>query len=82
MPGNQVHIQKWEGCYTVYNVYLTHFTVKKNRVLYNIPWKYFICLKGKGQSAESLLKRGVRTTLLQINILTSTLNNVLSDLRK
>ena len=82
MPGNKVHIKKWDGCYTVHNVYLTHFTIMKNRILYNVPWEYFICLKGQGQSAESLLKRGVRTTLLQVNVLTSTLNNVLKDLRK
>lgn len=82
MPGNQVHIMKWRGCFTIHRVYLTHFIVKKNGTFYNIPWTDYICLKGKGQSAEAMLKRGVRESLLEINILSSTLNNVLSDLRK
>ena len=60
LPGNHIHIYKWDGCYQVVDVKINHFVIKKNRELISLPWTEFRCLKGEGKSDMSILKRELK----------------------
>lgn len=48
LPGNYIHIKRWEGCYRVWDANVNHFTIIKNRRLVRLGWEEFRCLKGGG----------------------------------
>ena len=50
--GDQIHIHKWEGCYTVHWVNVNGFRISKNREFYTLPWSEFRCKRGAGNSPE------------------------------
>jgi hypothetical protein len=60
IPGDYVHTNSYEGCYRVYDVKLTHFTIMKNRRPINLPWNQFRCKRGDGKSFEVKIKRLTR----------------------
>ena len=67
MPDNYVHVKRWDGCYRVYEVTITHFSIMKNREKVWLTWNEFECLKGDGKSVMSEIKwelKSVRTSLL------------------
>jgi hypothetical protein len=67
LPDNYIHVKRWEGCYRVYDVTLTHFSIMKNREKVWLTWDEFECLKGEGKSIISEAKRelkSIRTSLL------------------
>ncbi len=59
-PGEFVHLHTYDGCFMVYDVGLTHFTVIKNRRYVNIPWSDFRCKKGDGNSDKTNIKRSIK----------------------
>lgn len=67
MPDNYVHVKRWGGCYRVYDVTLTHFSIMKNRKKVLLTWNEFECLKGEGKSELSEIKwelKSIKTSLL------------------
>jgi len=61
MPDNYVHVKRWHGCYRVYDVTLSYFTILKAREKVRLPWSDFECLKGKGTSVMSETKRELKS---------------------
>jgi len=57
LPGQFIHTHSLMGCYLVYDVKITHFTIMKDRKLINLPWDEFRCKKGQGTSLETRIKR-------------------------
>lgn len=57
MPGDHVHITRWQGCYKVDEVSYDYFVVYKNRKPVQIYWHEFVCLQGEGKSPEAAFKR-------------------------
>jgi hypothetical protein len=68
VPGNQVHIKTYEGCYNVYDVFIDGFYIQRKGVYVKIPWSDFICLKGNGNSKEAKLKKELNQ-LITLNII-------------
>lgn len=62
-----VHVTSFRGCFRVYSVRLSFFTIIKDRKQKNIPWDSFICLKGQGNSDEAVLKRNLNELVKNIN---------------
>lgn len=60
LPGNYIHIHKWDGCYYVEEASARGFTIKKNRELVFLPWEEFRCLQGEGKSDMTMIKRELR----------------------
>lgn len=63
LPGMQVHVKPFNGCFNVIDVKIDYFVIMKNRKQVKIDWEDFLCLKGQGQSAEAMLKRDIKTVL-------------------
>ena len=61
LPGEYTHTNSLEGCFRVYDVKTTHFTILKDRKLINLPWDQFRCKQGDGTSLKSKVKRLVRS---------------------
>lgn len=57
LDGDKVHIYSLEGCFNVIEVYLSFFTITKNRKIIKIKWDDFRCLKGYGTSELSLYRK-------------------------
>lgn len=78
MPGDYVHIHRWEGCYKVYRVNLVRFEIRKAGKYVLLPWSEFRCRKGSGTDIRSILRK-------QINLLKGNLelmNIALSNMQK
>lgn len=89
LTGDFVHLHSRSGCYMVYATTAGCFTIMKNREEVKVPWKDFRCLKGHGNSEETLLKRELRSLLSTINasitgqmLVTEYLNGELKNLRR
>jgi hypothetical protein len=46
LPGERIHIYKWNGCYNVYHVNKNGFTIKKHGKDVTLPWDEFKFKKG------------------------------------
>jgi hypothetical protein len=75
LPGMQVHVKTMGGCFTVKDVKIDYFSVMKSGQEKKIPWEYFLCLKGQGNSPETLLKRDIKTSIAIIN--KSSISNII-----
>jgi len=60
LPGNYIHVHKWDGCYRVEKVSVYGFDIKKNGEMKFLPWEEFKCLKGEGTSKEREMKLELR----------------------
>ena len=60
LPGEFIHTHSLMGCYRVYDVNISHFTIMKDRVLIKLPWNEFRCKKGQGTSIETKIKRTLK----------------------
>jgi len=54
LPGDYIHIHKWDGCYRVYEVNTVCFVVLRQHKYIQLPWSEFRCKKGDGPMAELL----------------------------
>lgn len=81
IPGNQVHIKKWMGCFTVHDVKIDGFYVMRKRELVKLPWNDFICLKGEGQSLEAKLKRELNYLIIKNNDIRVSINSMIKLLK-
>ena len=66
--GDFVHIKSFTGCFKVHEIKIDHFVVVKNHKKIKIPWDYFMCLKGQGNSEETLLKRRLKGLAITIEM--------------
>jgi len=89
LTGDFVHLHSRSGCFMVHSTTTRYFTIMKNREEIRISWDQFRCLKGQGDSEETLLKRELRSAIGTINlsILSQTLmseyfNGELKNLRR
>ena len=69
LPGNYIHVHRWEGCYLVHHVNIHTFTIKKSGKFVSLNWNLFKCLKGEGTSPESILKKREKTVRALIEII-------------
>ena len=81
VPGNQIHIKKWMGCFTVHDVKVDGFCVMRNRELVKLSWDNFICLKGEGQSLEAKLKRELNSLMIKNNDVEISINSMIKLLK-
>ena len=81
VPGNQVHIKKWMGCFTIHDVKIDGFYVMRNRELVKLSWDNFICLKGEGESFESKLKKELKSLIIKNNEMGLTINSMIKLLK-
>ncbi len=65
-PDDYVHITLWGGCYRVIQSRVMYFTIMKDRKEVRVTWDKFVCLKGRGQSAEAQIKRGIKSALKEL----------------
>lgn len=82
MPGDQVHLNNMEGCFTVHYVYATNFVVMKNRKLVDVKWEDYRCHRGQGTSEEAFVKKVAKQVLQQQIELTNTLNALLVSIKQ
>jgi hypothetical protein len=81
VPGNQVHIKKWMGCFTIHDVKVDGFYIMRNRELVKIPWDDFICLKGSGQSLEAKLKRELNSLMIKTNDIQKNITSMINIIK-
>lgn len=89
LTGDYVHLKNLTGCYKVYCTSIRSFVIMKNHNKIEIPWEQFRCLKGHGDSEETVLKRQLKEVLYKINVsivkqtdMSELLNNELKNLRR
>lgn len=82
LPGDYIHIKKWDGCYRIEDVKINKFIIKRNRELVSLPWSEFRCLQGRGCSDMALIKKELRKlgssltgNVFQVNKILKMLNN-------
>jgi len=81
LPGDYVHIKKWEGCYRVYYVDVFTFTILKNRKFHRLSWSEFRCLKGNGTSELSQIKKQLKIITNYTNMLSIHLKETLNIIK-
>ncbi len=80
LPGAQIHLHKWEGCYKVESVSINSFTIRKNRDLVSLPWDQFRCLKGEGTSEETVLKKELKTIRFHLAQTVSSVDRIIRSI--
>lgn len=80
LEGDYIHINKWNGCYRVYDVNVYGFCVLRNREYIWLRWEEFRCHKGNGDSPEKYQKLVKRATIHKIEHNIKLLETKLKDM--
>lgn len=81
LPGQQVHLKTYNGCFTVYDVQLDYFVIRRHRQMIKINWSNFRCLKGQGTDPVSTAKRNLKTLILYHQLATDHYTRKLKELK-
>jgi hypothetical protein len=85
MPGDHVHIHRWEGCYKVHRVNVQRFEIRKAGKYVLLPWSEFRCRKGQGTDERSIMKRQInllKENLKLMGLVVSSQKITLSNMQK